>query len=29
MTSFDFAGRVEFSDDDRHDLKPQNPETDP
>ena len=23
ITSFDFAGRVEFSDDDRHDLKPQ------
>jgi len=29
MTSFDFAGRVEFSDDDRHDLKPQNPKVDP
>jgi hypothetical protein len=29
ITSFDFAGRVEFSDDDRHDLKPQNPENDP
>ena len=25
MTSFDFAGRVEFSDDDRHDLKPKTP----
>jgi hypothetical protein len=25
VTSFDFAGRVEFSDDDRHDLKPQKP----
>jgi hypothetical protein len=25
MTSFDFAGRVEFGDDDRHELKPKNP----
>jgi hypothetical protein len=25
VTSFDFAGRVEFSDDDRHDLKLKNP----
>ncbi len=25
VTSFDFAGRVEFSDDDRHDLKPKAP----
>jgi hypothetical protein len=25
VTSFDFAGRVEFSDDDRHDIKPQKP----
>jgi hypothetical protein len=25
VTSFDFAGRVEFSDDDRHDIKPQSP----
>lgn len=25
LTSFDFAGRVEFEDDDRHENKPQNP----
>jgi hypothetical protein len=25
LTSFDFAGRVEFGDDDRHDLKPKTP----
>lgn len=25
VTSFDFAGRVEFGDDDRHDAKPANP----
>lgn len=25
LTSFDFAGRVEFSDDDRHDIQLQNP----
>jgi hypothetical protein len=25
VTSFDFAGRVEFGDDDRHDLKPKTP----
>jgi hypothetical protein len=25
MTSFDFAGRVEFGDDDRHELKPDRP----
>ena len=25
LTSFDFAGRVEFGDDDRHDSKPQSP----
>ena len=25
LTSFDFAGRVEFGDDDRHDSKPQTP----
>ena len=29
LTSFDFAGRVEFSDDDRHDLKPPSPKTTP
>jgi len=29
MTSFDFAGRVEFSDDDRHGLKPQDSKVDP
>jgi hypothetical protein len=29
LTSFDFAGRVEFSDDDRHELKPQSPESKP
>jgi hypothetical protein len=26
LTSFDFAGRVEFGDDDRHDIKSENPE---
>ena len=29
LTSFDFAGRVEFSDDDRHDLEHPSPENKP